>query len=107
MKSDIIKQRAIDLTNTAVRNIMSGNNCCDKIRKAADANDGSYFSEKIFPVMATVADELETAWGEMHKASAAANAPKHALQAILSNLGASVHINDAEILQLVKEAAKY
>ena len=47
-----------DRVATAVRNILSGNQACGTLDKAAQAGDAAYFEKMIAPVMATYAAEM-------------------------------------------------
>lgn len=78
-----IGQERID---TAVRNILSGNNNCGTLKNAVDTGNGTYFYNAIAPIAAVYASELEDMTKQRNELSIDNERKRFALESIISNM---------------------
>lgn len=72
--------------DTAVRNILSGQNNCSTLAKAAASGNGQYFYNAIAPVAAVYASELKDMAKQRDYYSADSESKRFALESIISNM---------------------
>ena len=80
-----MKSIAQDRLETAVRNILSGRNACDALKRAVDAGDAGYFLRAIAPVVAVYEAEAAVIREQRQAALADAETKRQALEYIASN----------------------
>ena len=68
------------------RNILSGNNACETLPKAAAANDASYFAAAAEPVLAVRRDEFQQVRKQRDTALKEVEKLRFALESVVQNL---------------------
>ncbi len=82
---------AKERVETAVRNILSGNNGCGTLAKAAAEADATYFERAIMPVVEAYEEELKAEKIQRARLLKEIEQKRFALEMVISNLGQ--HIN--------------
>lgn len=95
---------AIDRLETAVRNIMSGDNACGTLANAAYNNDHDYFRRAIAPVVNAYEQEAADLRRQRDDILKDAEAKRYALEFIAQNLGGSVQIAEPAIVDAIRQA---
>lgn len=89
---------------TAVRNIMSGDNACGTLANAAYNNDHDYFRRAIAPVVDAYEEEAAALAKQRDDALKDAEAKRYALEFIAQNIGGSVQIAEPAIVDAMRKA---
>ena len=84
----------------AVNNIMSGNNACGTLAKAAQAGDREYFRAMLAPILATYDQEAVELRKQRDDALRDAEAKRFALEMVASN----VDIDNPDVITAIKRA---
>lgn len=90
--------------HTAVRNIMSGSNCCDRLSKAVQTGDVKYFLDAIAPVVSVYEGEAKILREQRQAALDDAELKRRALEFVAHNLGGSVTIQEPAIIDDIGRA---
>lgn len=77
---------AMDRLETAVNNIMSGNNSCGTLANAALSGDRDYFRAMVAPLVVVYEDEAEALRKQRDDALRDVEAKRFALESVLSNM---------------------
>lgn len=89
---------------TAVRNIMSGDNVCGTLANAAYNNDHEYFRRAIAPVVDAYEEEAAALAKQRDDALKDIEAKRFALEFIAQNIGGSVQIAEPAIMDAIRTA---